>query len=535
GPFAGQIRSGAFDPNAPAGTQGTVYRTRSLVVVINLAGQVPAQIEVSHSDGTQGTYTPAVTGLGLADIKTSVFLPLAVNTVKTPDQNGQPQDELLYWTNKIFESDNSANNWDPSSGILPPGADNVTALGFAPNTSDQFYVGTQQGRVFITLNNGGDGFPLRNAGLPARRVNGFAVDPSNPSVAYALFDGFNVGGGHVFRTTDGGSPWTDISSNLPDVPAYAMAIDPRPLPGFTGERLYLGTGVGVFVSTDNGATWKQLGIHRNADGTTVQTLPNVPVLDLQFNANFEELVAATQGRGAFAISTQVIGPRVIASTPGTPVLPGINAITVTFNEPVDPRSFTAAQVSARGPNGPIQVLGVKDLDPVNHLTFQVSFATQATDGIYSLTIGPNVRDFLGNAMDQNNNGINGEMSDAFNMQFTINTTDNGRFITGAYHDLLNRSADTFGFLNFLSERTQDYHLGRSPRRRDFQHQPAPAARSFLPVLREPAEPRRQLGRNPALAQCHAPGCDRGGRARRHGRFRRVLPDRLRRHGSRLCE
>ncbi|HEV3081146.1 MAG TPA: FG-GAP-like repeat-containing protein [Gemmataceae bacterium] len=450
-PFAGPIATGPLNPNAPAGTKANVYRTHAQVVFINLVGQVPAQVEVSRSGGAEGSFVSGVTGLGLADIKTSTFLPLAVNTVQSPDQNGALQDELLYWTNKIFESDNGANNWDPSSGVLPGANDVVSALAFGANVNDQFYVGTQQGHVFISLNNGADGFPQRDSGLPSQRVNGFGIDSSNPNSVYAVFGGFGTGA-HVFQTTDGGNTWTSVSGNLPDVPVYSMAIDPRPLPGFTGERLYVGTAVGVFVSTNNGTTWTQMGLHKNADGTTTQTLPNVPVLSLQFNAGFNELVAGTLGRGAFQISTQVLGPRVIALSPATPRAPGVNSITVTFNEPVDPRTFTPAQVlSAVGPNGPFQILGVKDLDPVNHLTFQVSFRAQSSDGIYNITLSPNIKDLLGNSMDQNNNGVNGEFpGDEYTATFTVNTTDDGRFITATYHDLLSRPADTQGFLSLIS-------------------------------------------------------------------------------------
>src|SRR5262249_58494631 len=59
-------------------------------------------------------------------------------------------------------------------------------------------------------------------------------------------------------------------------------------------------------------------------------------------------------------------------------------------------------------------------------------------------------DFVGNLMDQNKNGVQGEdPNDRFTGSFAINTSDNGFFLTGAYHDLLVRPADTGGFLSFL--------------------------------------------------------------------------------------
>jgi photosystem II stability/assembly factor-like uncharacterized protein len=445
-PFDGTVRIAPRDPNAPPGTQATVFRTHTILVFLN------DQIEKSINGGQAGSFAPAVTGLNLGNVQTSLFLPLAVNSVLQPDQNGINQAELMFWTNQIYETDSSANTWDPVSPPVPsPTTDLVTAMSFAPTTQDQLYVGTESGKVYVTLDNGNDGFPQRDNGLPSEKINGFGIDPSNSSVAYALLDGFATGTGHVFKTTDGGQTWTDVSGNLPDVPAYSMAIDPRPLPGFSGERLYLGTGVGIFVSQDGGQTWNHLGVITNPNGTTTQTLPNVPVVDLQFDPVFNKLVAATEGRGVFQISTQVVGPRVVSMTPGTPVLPGVNSIIVNFNEPVDPRSFTLSQIQTfTGPNGLVTPLAINDLDPINHQSFQITFLPQVKDGTYTITIGPNIRDFLGNAMDQNNNLINGEPGDSFTGQVAINTTDNGHFVTGIYHDLLQRTADTGGFLGFLA-------------------------------------------------------------------------------------
>src|SRR5262249_54108604 len=91
-----------------------------------------------------------------------------------------------------------------------------------------------------------------------------------------------------------------------------------------------------YVSYNGGGSWQRLG----------QGLPNVPVVDLQFSQNFETLAAATQGRGVFTISTNLTGPRVIGMTPSTPLSPPLTTVTLTFDRPVDPRSFTADSLAA---------------------------------------------------------------------------------------------------------------------------------------------------------------------------------------------
>jgi hypothetical protein len=446
----GPIVTGPRNPNAPLGTLSNVYRTKQYVISFDTPND--AQVEVSNDGGR--TFTQAIAGVNLADITNSTFFPLAVNPTIQHDVNGLPQDELLYWTNKILESDNSAVFWDTTSGILPGPGDRVTALAFGPSGQNVFYVGTEDGRIFVDLRDGGDGFPNRSTGLPGQPINGITVDPTNPLIAYAMIA--SVGVGHVFRTTNGGVSWTNISGTgsggLPDVPAYAMAIDPRSTPDAPNGKVFVGDGVGVYVSTNfssSSPTWQRLGVVNGPNGQ-VFTLPNIPVRDLQFSQNYERLVAATEGRGIFEISTDRAGAHVVSFSPITPVSPGLRSITVTFSKPIDPRTFTpAAVLSLRGPGGPIQVNSVVDLDPTNHLTFEILFQPQIQDGNYTLVLSQTITDFVGFQLDQNQNGVSGEPSDTFTAQFAVNTTDNGRFITGAFNDILHRQTDTGAFLALL--------------------------------------------------------------------------------------
>ncbi|HLJ97755.1 MAG TPA: DUF4214 domain-containing protein [Gemmataceae bacterium] len=428
GPFAGAVRTGPRDPSAPAGATSSVYR-----VVANLV-DVQAQISVSQASGAQGTFQGAIKGIDLGAL-VAAFPPLTVNPNKLLDVNGQYQDELMYGSDRVYETDNGAAQWDQVSSILTANGDVITALAFGPG-SDVFYAGTRNGLVFVDLAGGGNGFPNRSAGLPGARVNGITVDPRDPKTAYVMLGGT---GGHVFQTTDGGATWNDVSGNLPNLPAYSMVIDPRALPGAPNGKIYVGTQVGVYVSVDNAATWTRAG----------NGMPNVPVKDLQISSDFQEVVAGTLGRGAFTLSTQVEGPRVLTVSPNTPTSPGLTSVTLAFDHPVDPRTITPSNVQLAGPSGPVTILAVNDTDPINHMTFQVVFLPQVLDGVYTLTVTPTVQDLVGNKMDQNGNMVNGENpSDAFTGRFVINTSDNGRFVTGLYHDLLSRQADTNGFLGF---------------------------------------------------------------------------------------
>jgi hypothetical protein len=97
--------------------------------------------------------------------------------------------------------------------------------------------------------------------------------------------------GHLWRTTDAGQTWTSIvgadpAHRLPNVPIHVIKYDP-----VTPTTIYAGTDVGVYVSTDDGATWDRFG----------QGLPIVPVRDMYVAKNQEFIRVATYGRGLWEI------------------------------------------------------------------------------------------------------------------------------------------------------------------------------------------------------------------------------------------
>ncbi len=112
------------------------------------------------------------------------------------------------------------------------------------------------------------------------------------------------------------------------------------------------------------------------------------------------------------------GPRVTAATPSGSVSGPIDQVELTFNEPIQPSSFTTASVDAlTGPAGAITPTAVTEVDSTH---YEVTFAPQSAAGAYVLTVGPNITDLAGNAMDQNQDGINGEVpQDEFTANFSI--------------------------------------------------------------------------------------------------------------------
>jgi hypothetical protein len=124
--------------------------------------------------------------------------------------------------------------------------------------------------------------------LPLRWVTRVTADPIDPATVYVTLSGFtqDLAGAHVFRSTDRGSHWQDISGNLPDAPVNDVVVDPG-----DPQTLYLGTDTGVWLTRNLGASWAPLG----------QGMPLQAVFDLMLHAGSRTLVAATHGRSMWRL------------------------------------------------------------------------------------------------------------------------------------------------------------------------------------------------------------------------------------------
>lgn len=248
------------------------------------------------------SWVPATYGIDQND--NSQFIPPFVMDPSNP--------QVLYFgTFRLWQSQDSAGKWKPVSGNLTRGSGTLKTIAVAPSDSNTVYVGSNDGVVQVTndIQDGANAVWINRAsGLPFRSVTHIAVDPVDASIAYVTFSGFalTTAPGHVFKTTNGGATWLDISGNLPDLPVNDLVIDPD-LP----QTLYIGTDAGVMVTTDGGTTWSTLG----------QGLPNVVVNSLVLQRKSRLLRAATHGRSVWDIVVPLTGtsqqPLITSLSPST--------------------------------------------------------------------------------------------------------------------------------------------------------------------------------------------------------------------------
>jgi hypothetical protein len=95
-----------------------------------------------------------------------------------------------------------------------------------------------------------------------------------------VFDDFRPS---VYRTSDFGRTWQNISSNLPQSPINVIWEDAD-----NQNLLFLGSDAGAFASIDGGKSW-----------TRFPTLPPVPVKDLLVHPREQDLIIGTYGRGLY--------------------------------------------------------------------------------------------------------------------------------------------------------------------------------------------------------------------------------------------
>lgn len=194
---------------------------------------------------------------------------------------------LYYGWRQLYRSTDAGTTWLAISPSLTRLATIgvVSALAVAPTDSRTMYIGTNDGYVQVTRD-GAATFILSINGLPSRAVTHIAVDPRDAAHAVVTMSG--AGGGHVFETRSFGARWLDIGEPLGDVAANAAMF----LPGTTA--ILVGTDHGAYQSGDDGATWQPLGTG----------LPSAIVSDFAYASAAHTIIAATYGRGMFALGLQ---------------------------------------------------------------------------------------------------------------------------------------------------------------------------------------------------------------------------------------
>lgn len=127
-------------------------------------------------------------------------------------------------------------------------------------------------------------------GLTGRNIEGIYVDRNNSNHVIVCVSGYtsSTNKNAVFKSTNGGSTFINISNNLPNIPVYSCVIS-----AYNSDHYIIGTEFGVFASEDGGATWHE-------ENAGVGRVPVYNVRQLQYlDKGCYVLYLATHGRGAW--------------------------------------------------------------------------------------------------------------------------------------------------------------------------------------------------------------------------------------------
>jgi hypothetical protein len=247
---------------------------------------------LGHADNGD-VYRTTDGGATTAQADTTGFKgPFVTPLVVDPDS---PQANRILFaggTTKVHRSSDGGMSWSASS---PNVNGEVRSLSVSPRTSAVMYAGTQVGGVWRSTDGGATTgkwkqiTPGSGVAMPGRRITSVLADPLDTYGVYVTFGGLDAATpstpGHLFHgvSIDNGNTytWENRSGDLPDIPAYSVALDPG-----DPKRMWIGTDIGVFESKDSGTKWV------GDDG-----LPNVVVTELRVRKAGDVLRAATYGWG----------------------------------------------------------------------------------------------------------------------------------------------------------------------------------------------------------------------------------------------
>ncbi|MFQ5551044.1 MAG: hypothetical protein ACE5FJ_07400, partial [Gemmatimonadales bacterium] len=209
---------------------------------------------------------------------------------------------IYHGMNYLFRSMDRGDSWDRISPDLTN--NNLDELGDisyqtifsiaeSPFRFGLIYVGTDDGRLHRT-DDGGTTWTELGMDLPRHKfVTGIVASKYDEATVYLSMNGKRDDdfAAYLWKSTDYGQTWEDLSNNIPCGPINVVREDPH-----NENVLYVGTDLGAYVSIDGGQYWHVLA----------NNLPTTFVHDIIIHPRDDIMVAATHGRGMFAMDVRPI-------------------------------------------------------------------------------------------------------------------------------------------------------------------------------------------------------------------------------------
>lgn len=163
-------------------------------------------------------------------------------------------------TNSIFRSYNGGNTWTEIGGFpIGSTSPNLSKISFA-SRSVGYIAGTRNG-IYKTIDGGStwtsiNPFPSLNegpTGFPNAFISYTEIQALDDNTVFAIGNMFtSTGVKRVYKSTNGGSSWTDITGNIPALLPVGNLIG---MLWSDANNGYVTAGSALFKTTDGGASW----------------------------------------------------------------------------------------------------------------------------------------------------------------------------------------------------------------------------------------------------------------------------------------
>jgi photosystem II stability/assembly factor-like uncharacterized protein len=150
-------------------------------------------------------------------------------------------------------------------------------------------VSTDEGFIWIDVTS--------NIPGESRWIPRVVTHPTDENTMFIIRSGLSENN-KIYKTTDLGSSWENISGDLPDLPCWDLFIDPHNIHPNNTNHLYAGMDVGVYRSTDGGDSWQYVS----------EDIPLLPVWDFDYAeyGTYAKLRVGTYGRSAYETELEIL-------------------------------------------------------------------------------------------------------------------------------------------------------------------------------------------------------------------------------------
>ena len=337
----------------------------------------------------------------------------------------------------VYKSTNAGSSWSKIGTAA--GSGSMIELELAPsNTNYIYYIksywnGSKMTYTVGATSNGGSSWSSIGSGLPISSAapTSITVSTTDPQMVWVTFSGY-VSGEKVYKSTNAGSSWTNVSGNLPNIPVNAIVYQ-----NGSDDGVYVGCDVGVYyLDNSMGTTWENYSVN----------LPKTVIKELEIyyddnNPANSRLRAATYGRSVWETP--------LASAPSTCNAPtDLQAVDVTsssakltwtaaggaLNYDVRYKATTSGTwITQNTSNTYVNISGLSTDD--TQYEFQVS--TVCSDGSSAYTASTYFGFTPLTYCDSKGNSVN----DEWIAQFTLESIDNTSGKNGGYGDFTAQSTD----------------------------------------------------------------------------------------------